>query len=206
MKPLVIGIAGGTGSGKTTLTNRIKHDFAEDVAILYLDNYYRAHDDIPIEERETINYDHPDALEIDLLVSHLRSLLEGKSIEMPVYDYSVHNRHIDPKRIIVIEGILVLQNEALRSLLDIAIYVDTDADERVLRRVIRDVKERGRDVEGIARQYLSTVKPMHYLYVEPTRTTADIVVNSGKNKVAYDIIATKIAAYLKAWDEESRQP
>ncbi|MGX8728946.1 MAG: uridine kinase, partial [Lachnospiraceae bacterium] len=145
MKPLVIGIAGGTGSGKTTLTNRIKHDFAEDVAILYLDNYYRAHDDIPVEERETINYDHPDALETDLLVSHLRSLLEGQSIEMPVYDYSVHNRtkdvcHIDPKRIIVIEGILVLQNEALRSLLDIAIYVDTDADERVLRRVIRDVK------------------------------------------------------------------
>ena len=201
MKPLVIGIAGGTGSGKTTLTKRICHDFAEDVAILYLDNYYRSNDNLSFAERETINYDHPDALETDLLVSHVKQLLEGKPIEMPVYDYNIHNRtkdvrHVEPNHIIVIEGILVLQNKELRSLMDIAIYVDTDADERVLRRVIRDVKERGRDVEGIARQYLSTVKPMHYLYVEPTRSTADIVVNSGKNEVAYDMIATKISAYL----------
>ena len=208
MKPLVIGIAGGTGSGKTTLTNRIKHDFADDVAILYLDNYYRAHDNLSFEERETINYDHPDALEIDLLVRHVKKLLAGKSIAMPVYDYSIHNRtkdvrHVDPKRILVVEGILVLQNDELRKLLDIGIYVDTDADERVLRRVIRDVKERGRDVEGIARQYLSTVKPMHYLYVEPTRALADIVVNSGRNEVAYDIIATKIATYLRSCEEET---
>ena len=173
------------------------------MAILYLYNYYRPHDDLSFEERETINYDHPDALEIDLLIRHVKKLLEGKPIAMPVYDYTVHNRtkdvrHIEPKKIIVIEGILVLHNEELRKLIDIGIFVDTDADERVLRRVIRDVKERGRDVDGIARQYLSTVKPMHYLYVEPTKSKADIVFNIGKNEVAYDMIATKIKAFLKA--------
>ena len=183
MKCTVIGIAGGTGSGKSTFTARIKAAFPDKVAVLYHDNYYKAHDNIPFEERKTINYDHPNSLETDLLIEHVKSLKNDKSVDAPTYDFTRHTRaeatlHIEPKPIIIIEGILTLQNVELVNLMDIKIFVEADADERILRRAIRDVKERGRDLEGVAEQYLQTVKPMHYLYVEPTKNVADIVINS----------------------------
>ena len=195
---IFIGIAGGTGSGKSTFTNRLKEAFGDRISVVYYDNYYRRRDDLPFEERKKINYDHPDAFETQMLIDHIHALKEGRAVECPVYDYTVHNRSdktviIQPAEVILVEGIMVLQNKALRDLLDIKVYVEADADERILRRVIRDVKERGRDVEGIAKQYLTTVKPMHYLYVEPTRALADIVINSGLNDVAFDLIKNKIA-------------
>ncbi len=202
MACLMIGVAGGTGSGKSTFTNRVKAEFGDKVSVIYYDNYYRAHDDLPFEERKLINYDHPDAFETDLFIKQLRELKEGKAIDCPVYDYTVHNRsketvRIEPAKVIIVEGIMVLQNPDLRDLLDIKIYVEADADERILRRVIRDVKERGRDVEGIAAQYLATVKPMHYIYVEPTKYMADIVMNSGMNDVVFDVIKVKIQSFLE---------
>lgn len=201
MKCTIIGITGGTGSGKSTFTNRLKKAFPDDVTVIYHDNYYRCQDDIPFEERKKVNYDHPDSLETDLLVEHLKQLKEGKTIQCPTYDYSLHNRkketvEIHPNRIILLEGILALQNEELRNMFDIKIFVEADADERILRRVVRDVKERGRDLEGIIKQYLTTVKPMHYLYVEPTKALADIVINSGQNEVAFDLVKTKIDQLL----------
>lgn len=202
MDTVIIGIAGGTGSGKSTFTNRLRDAFQDDVAVLYYDNYYRVQDDIPFEERKKVNYDHPDAFETELLLEQLKELKEGRAIECPVYDFSLHNRsdevvRVEPKRVILLEGILVLADERLRELLDIKVYVEADADERILRRVIRDVKERGRDIEGVAEQYLTTVKPMHYLYVEPTRAMADIVINSGKNPVAFEIVKNNIEKIIK---------
>lgn len=201
MNSIVIGVAGGTGSGKSTFTNRIKEKFGDQIAVVYHDNYYRSRDGIPFEERKKINYDHPDALETDLLVRHIKMLKAGQTVDCPVYDYSQHNRsketiRIEPRKVILIEGILVLQDEALRNLLDIKVYVEADADERIMRRAIRDMKERGRDLEGIFEQYVTTVKPMHYLYVEPTKALADIVINSGMNDVAFDMMKTKINELL----------
>ncbi|MCD8223169.1 MAG: uridine kinase [Clostridiales bacterium] len=203
MKTVIIGIAGGTGSGKSTFTNRLREAFPDDVAVLYHDNYYRAQDDISFEERKRVNYDHPDAFETELLLKQLLELKEGRSIECPVYDYTLHTRSaqvtvVEPRKVILLEGILVLADENLRNLLDIKIYVEADADERILRRVIRDVKERGRDIEGVAEQYLTTVKPMHYLYVEPTRALADIVINSGKNRVAFELVKNQIREILES--------
>lgn len=202
MDCIIIGIAGGTGSGKSTFTNRLRDRFGDNITVIYHDNYYKRYDDIPFEERKKLNYDHPDALETDLLIEHIKRLRNGESIECPVYDYTVHNRsdktvRIDPRKIILIEGILLLADPRLRSLLDIKIYVEADADERILRRILRDVKERGRDIDNIVEQYLTTVKPMHYLYVEPTRATADIVINSGMNDVAFDIVQSKIRLMLE---------
>ena len=202
MDCIIIGIAGGTGSGKSTFTNRLRDRFGDNITVIYHDNYYKRHDDIPFEERKKLNYDHPDALETDLLIEHIKRLRNGESIECPVYDYTVHNRsdktvRIDPRKIILIEGILLLADPRLRSLLDIKTYVEADADERILRRILRDVKERGRDIDNIVEQYLTTVKPMHYLYVEPTRATADIVINSGMNDVAFDIVQSKIRLMLE---------
>ena len=202
-----IGIAGGTGSGKSTFTNRIKKQFGDDVTVIYHDNYYRRRDDIPFEERKKINYDHPDALETDMLIEHIKQLKSGKSVVCPVYDFSVHNRSdktvvIKPSKVILVEGILVLQNPELCDLLDIKIFVEADADERILRRVLRDVEERGRDLRGIIDQYLTTVKPMHYRFVEPSKAKADIVINSGLNDVAYDIVSTKIQAYLEGKNDD----
>ena len=190
MECTVIGIAGGTGSGKSTFTNRLKDAFGDDISVIYYDNYYLAQDDIPFEERKKVNYDSPDSLETDLMISHIKSLIAGQAVECPTYDYTVHNRaketvKIEPRRVLIIEGILALENEELRDLMDIKVFVEADADERILRRVVRDVKERGRDVEDIARQYLETVKPMHYIYVEPTKYLADLVINSGMNDVAF---------------------
>ncbi len=203
---IMIGIAGGSGSGKSTFTNRLKERFEDQVAVIYHDNYYKSNDGVPFEIRRTENYDHPNAFETDLLIRHLKALRRGESIECPSYDYSEHNRTektiaVVPARIIIVEGILVLENPELRSLFDIKIYVEADADERIIRRIIRDVKERGRQVEDISEQYLTTVKPMHYLYVEPTRAMADIVINSGMNDVAFDLMETKIRSLLR---EESK--
>lgn len=201
MDTIIIGVAGGTGSGKSTFTNRLKAFFGDRITVIYHDNYYRRHDDIPFEERKLINYDHPDALETDLLVRHLQELKEGRSIECPIYDFARHNRsnqvaEIKPSRVIIVEGILILQDARLRDLFDIKIYVDADADERILRRALRDMKERGRDLDNIIEQYLTTVKPMHYMYVAPTRYLADIVINSGFNDVAFDIVKNKIQNIL----------
>ena len=202
MDCIMIGIAGGTGSGKSTFTNRIKDRFGDNVTIIYHDNYYRRRDDMTYEERTKVNYDHPSALETDLLIEHLKMLKEGKSIECPIYDFTQHNRSnktytIHPSRIFLIEGILIFSDERLRDLFDIKIFVEADADERILRRIVRDVKERGRDIENIMEQYLTTVKPMHSLYVEPTKTTADIILNSGMNDVAFEIVSAKIADLLE---------
>ena len=201
MGSIVIGVAGGSGSGKSTFTNRIKEYFGDDVVVLYHDNYYRRQDGVPFEQRVTVNYDHPDSLETELLVEHLKQLKAGKSVECPVYDYTKHNRsneviRIDPKPVILVEGILLLADPRVRDLLDIKVYVEADADERILRRISRDVEERGRDLNGIIKQYLTTVKPMHYLYVEPTRSKADIVINSGKNDIAFDLFVSKIKLLL----------
>lgn len=202
MKTILIGIAGGTGSGKSTFTNRLKDRFGDDIDVIYHDNYYRRQDDVPMEVRQKRNYDHPDALETDLLVEHLKQLKAGHAVDGPVYDYTMHNRsektmHIEPRRIIIVEGILLLADRRLRDMFDIKIYVEADADERILRRIVRDVEERGRSLENIVEQYLTTVKPMHYLYVEPTRAKADFVINSGLNDVAFDIMATKIQKLLE---------
>ena len=202
MDCIMIGIAGGTGSGKSTFTNRLKEYFGDDVTVIYHDNYYRQRDDMTYEERTKVNYDHPSALETELLVEHLKKLKEGESIECPIYDFTQHNRSnksytIHPSKVFLIEGILILSDEQLRDLFDIKVFVEADADERILRRVVRDVQERGRDINNIMEQYLTTVKPMHALYVEPTKTTADLIINSGMNDVAFDVMRTKIETLLK---------
>lgn len=199
---IIIGIAGGSGSGKSTFTNRLRDLYGDKVTTIYHDNYYRRNDHLSMEERRKINYDHPESLETDMLIEHLKMLKQGQTVYGPLYDYTMHNRReetveIKPNRIILLEGIMVLQDPRLRELLDIKIYVEADADERILRRLTRDVKERGRDLDGVISQYLNSVKPMHYIYVEPTRAMADIVINSGKNEVAFDLVKTKIDCLLK---------
>ena len=199
---LVIGIAGGTGSGKTTLMKNIIGRFGDVVTVLSHDNYYRRHDELTYEERCKINYDEPAALETDLMAYHLDLLRKGESIECPVYDFSQHNRSdetitIEPKSVIIVEGILIFENEPLRNLMDIKIFVDTDADVRLCRRIKRDVNKRGRTLESVLTQYQETVKPMHDKYVEPSKKFADIVVpEGGKNLVALDMIMGRIARHL----------
>ena len=205
MNCIIIAIDAGTRSGKSNFTRSQKEEFQKDVAVIYHDNYYRRQDEVPFEDRKKVNYDHPDSLETQLLLEHLRMLKDGSSIECPVYDYSQHNRSdqilkIEPRKIIIVEGILLLADKRIRDLLDIKIYVEADADERILRRIVRDVKERGRDIDNIVEQYLTTVKPMHYLYVEPTRALADIVINSGMNNVAFDIVRARIRMMLEEDD------
>ena len=174
-----------------TLTERLRDHFGiDEVSVINHDSYYKRHDELPYEERCKLNYDHPDAFETELLLEHLNKLKNWEAIDCPTYNYANHNRakatiHIEPRPVILLEGILVLYDEALRNLLDIRIFVDADADERILRRILRDTKERGRDIENIIDQYLTTVKPMHALFVEPTRAYADVVTNSGRNEVAF---------------------
>jgi uridine kinase len=201
MNCVIIGIAGGTGSGKSTFTNRLKEAFCDNIAVLYHDNYYKRQDGVPFEERKKMNYDHPEAFETELLLKQLAALRNGESVECPTYDYSKHNRSdnfvkVAPKKVILVEGILVFVDERLRNMFDIKIFVEADADERILRRVIRDVKDRGRDIEGVVEQYLTTVKPMHYLYVEPTKPLADVIINSGMNEVAFQLVKTNIEKIL----------
>ena len=199
---LVIGIAGGTGSGKTTLMNNLISRFQGDVTVLSHDNYYKRHDDLTYEERTKLNYDEPDALETDLMAKHLDILRSGRSIDCPVYDFSAHNRsdktiRIDPKPVIIVEGILIFENQALRDLMDIRIFVDTDADVRLCRRIKRDVEKRGRSLDSVLTQYQDTVKPMHERYVEPSKKFANLVVpEGGKNLVALDMIVGRIQRHL----------
>ena len=206
-KILVIGIAGGTGSGKTTLMKNLIARFADDVTVLSHDNYYRRHDDLPYEERCKLNYDEPAALETDLMARHLDALRHGQAIRCPVYDFSVHNRSdetvlIAPQRVIIVEGILIFENKELRDLMDIKIFVDTDADVRLCRRIKRDVNKRGRTLESVLQQYQQTVKPMHEKYVEPSKRFADIVVpEGGKNTVALDMIMLTIQRHLEGLEE-----
>ena len=202
-KFLVIGIAGGTGSGKTTLMKNIINRFGDVVTVLSHDNYYRRHDELTYEERCKINYDEPAALETDLMARHLDLLRQGKTIECPVYDFTQHNRSNDtitivPKSVIIVEGILIFENKPLRDLMDIKIFVDTDADVRLCRRIKRDVNKRGRTLESVLTQYQNTVKPMHEKYVEPSKKYADIVVpEGGKNAVALDMIMGRIERHIK---------
>ncbi len=200
---LVIGIAGGTGSGKTTLMKNLIAEFADNVTVLSHDNYYKRHDELTYEERCQLNYDEPAALETDLMAYHLDLLRQGQAIDCPVYDFTVHNRsdetvRIVPKNVIIVEGILIFENEALRDLMDIRIFVDTDADVRLCRRIKRDVNKRGRSLESVLTQYQQTVKPMHERYVEPSKKFAHMVVpEGGKNWVALDLIRGRIQRHLK---------
>lgn len=198
---LVIGVAGGSGSGKSTFAKRVRDYFADEAVLISCDNYYLAHDDIPIEKRAKLNYDIPEAFEFDLMIKQMAELKSGKSVECPVYDFTVHTRSgetikIDPKPVVIIDGILALYEEKLRDVMDVKVFVETDADERILRRVRHDVGERGRSVESIIEQYLTTVKPMHYRYIEPTKQYADIIINGGFNDVAFDLFKTKIENFL----------
>ena len=201
-KILVIGIAGGSGSGKTTLMKRLVEQFGDDVTVVSHDNYYRRHDELTYEERSQINYDEPAALETDLMAYHLDCLRQGQAIDCPVYDYAAHNRsdetiRIEPRKVIIVEGIMIFENEALRNLMDIRIFVDTDADVRLCRRIKRDVNKRGRTLESVLTQYQQTVKPMHEKYVEPSKKHANLVVpEGGKNYVALDMIVDRIRRHL----------
>ena len=198
----VIGIAGGSGSGKSTFAARLREQFPDSIALISCDNYYRAHDDIPLEERRLLNYDAPEALEFDLMVSHLRALKRGEAVDCPVYDFALHNRsdkilRIDPKPVIIVDGILILSDPALRETFDLRIYVEADADERILRRARRDMEVRGRHIDGIMAQYLTTVKPMHEQYVEPSKKHADLILNGGMNPVALEIVAGRVREFLE---------
>ena len=200
---LVIGIAGGTGSGKTTLMSNLIKEFSEDVTILSHDNYYKRHDELAYEQRCLLNYDEPAALETDLMAEHLQQLRQGSAIDCPVYDFPQHNRsndtiHLVPKKVIIVAGILIFENKELRDLMDIRIFVDTDSDVRLCRRILRDVRERGRTLESVVTQYLDTVKPMHEMYVEPSKKYANIIVpEGGKNLVALDMITGRIRRHLE---------
>lgn len=200
---LMIGIAGGTGSGKTTVANAIVDSLgSQNVALISQDAYYRDHADVPLAERQKFNYDHPDAFDNELLLAHLAELRQGRPIDLPMYDFALHARktetiHVPYKPVVVIEGIHVLVDEPLRSVLDIKVFVDTDPDVRVLRRVVRDIQDRGRSVESIYTQYLATVKPMHDAFIEPSKRYADLIIpEGGQNKIAIDLLTTRIRQFL----------
>lgn len=202
MAILTIGIAGGTGSGKTTITKRIMERFGEDVSVIYHDNYYKAHDDMTYEERSLLNYDHPDAFETERMIRDLQALKRGETVHCPVYDYTVHNRSketilIKPAKVIIVEGILILADRHLCNEMDIRVFVDTDADVRILRRIIRDVNKRERTLQSVIDQYLTTVKPMHEAFVEPSKKNAHIIIpEGGQNQVALDMVMERIKAHL----------
>jgi uridine kinase len=207
VRPVIIGIAGGTGSGKTTVATIVKSRFEEEnVIIIHHDSYYRDRGGISPEEREKANYDHPSAFENTLLARHLKQLMGRRPIEMPVYDYSSHTRlsetrTVRPAQIILLEGILVLEDELLRSLMDIKIYIDADSDERFIRRLLRDMKERKRTADSVIEQYIRTVRPMHLQFVEPSKRYADIIIpEGGHNAVAIDLLVTKISDILRNSD------
>lgn len=200
---LVIGIAGGSGSGKTTLTNQIAAQLKESVTVIKHDDYYKAHDEMTYEERCRLNYDHPNAFDTELMIEHLKLLRQGRSVECPVYDYTVHNRSkdtviINPGQVIIVEGILIFENKALCELMDIRIFVDTDADLRIIRRIQRDVMERARSLDSVISQYLHTGKPMHEQFVEPSKKNANIIVpEGGYNQVAMEMIRNHILNHLE---------
>ena len=203
MDMITIGIAGGTGSGKTTITKRIMKEFGGNVSVLYHDNYYKRHDELSYAERTKLNYDHPNAFDTDLLVQHLEALRRGETIQCPVYDYTVHDRSdktitVKPAKVVVVEGILIFADPELCKRMDVKIFVDTDADVRILRRIVRDTRDRGRDLESIVSQYLATVKPMHEMFVEPSKRNADIIIpTGGHNRVATDFVMERIRAHIE---------
>lgn len=204
MGTMIIGIAGGTGSGKTTLTKRLRDTFGGDVSVVYHDNYYKRHVGLTYEERSALNYDHPNAFDTALLVEDLKRLSAGEIIHCPVYDYTIHNRsektvEVRPTKVVIVEGILIFADQALRDLMDVKIFVDTDADVRILRRIRRDVKERGRSLDSVIDQYLTTVKPMHEEFVQPSRQYADLVVLAGgHNLVALDMITQRVRSHIES--------
>jgi uridine kinase len=199
---IVIGIAGGTCSGKSTLIGRLKEEFGEAITMISHDYYYKAHDEMPFEERCKLNYDHPDSFETDLMLQHIEMLKNWQSVDVPIYDYTIHNRSkktmtIKPSKVIVIEGILIFENKELRNMCDIKVFVDADADVRIIRRILRDAEERGRSLESVITQYTTTVKPMHEQFVEPSKKYADIIVpQGGHNNVAFQMLTHRIRALL----------
>ncbi len=203
-RPLIIAITGGTGSGKSTVSKEIfKSIHEKKIAVIQQDSYYKDQSHLTYEERVRTNYDHPFAFDNDLLIEHLKNLLANKSIEKPIYDFENHNRkketiRVDSKDIIIIEGILILSEKKIRDLLDIKIFVDTDSDVRVIRRILRDIKQRGRTLDSVINQYMETVRPSHLQFIEPSKRYADIIIpEGGYNKVAIDILVTKIKSILK---------
>ncbi|MCI8347885.1 MAG: uridine kinase [Firmicutes bacterium] len=199
---IVIGIAGGTGSGKSTMIRKIKQKFSDEITILSHDFYYKRHDDITFEDRKKLNYDHPDAFDTDLMIEHIKQLKKWKSIRRPVYDFTIHNRIdktvlVRPSKVVVVEGILIFENRELTDLFDIKVFIDTDADVRIIRRILRDVRERGRTLESVINQYLTTVKMMHEQFVEPSKKYADIIVpEGGYNVVALEMLNERINALI----------
>jgi len=203
MQPVIIGVAGGSGSGKTTVVEEIIRDLgSEGVAFIQHDSYYCDRSDLPLAERANLNYDHPDALETTLLVEHLTQLRAGQRVEVPVYDFTQHARTthtvaVEPRRVIIVEGILILADRALREMMDIRVFVDTDPDLRILRRIHRDLSERGRSLESVVQQYLGTVRPMHLEFVEPSKRYSHIIIpEGGHNRVAVDMLLTKIRSIV----------
>ncbi|MDY4633954.1 MAG: uridine kinase [Candidatus Limivicinus sp.] len=200
---MVVGIAGGTGSGKTTITKKLMQRFGGDVSVIYHDNYYKAHHNMSYEERSRLNYDHPDSFDTDLLIQAVKDLKAGRSVTCPVYDYTIHDRSdkvivVRPAKVIIVEGILIFQSRELCQQMDIKIYVDTDADVRILRRIVRDVRDRGRSLDSVVNQYLSTVKPMHEQFVEPSKRNADIIIpEGGHNQVAMEMVMERVRAHIE---------
>ena len=200
---MVVGIAGGTGSGKTTITKKLMQRFGGDVSVIYHDNYYKAHHNMSYEERSKLNYDHPDSFDTDLLIQAVKDLKAGRSVTCPVYDYTIHDRSdkvivVRPAKVIIVEGILIFQSRELCQQMDIKIYVDTDADVRILRRIVRDVRDRGRSLDSVVNQYLSTVKPMHEQFVEPSKRNADIIIpEGGHNQVAMEMVMERVRAHIE---------
>ena len=204
-RPVVIGIAGGSGSGKTSVTNAIYEVYKEHaVIVIEQDYYYKNQSHLEMEERLKTNYDHPLAFDTDLLIEHIHQLLNRQAIEKPIYDYALHTRAkdsiiVEPQDVIILEGILVLEDERLRKLMDIKLFVDTDSDLRIIRRILRDINERGRSIESVVEQYLSVVRPMHNQFIEPTKRYADIIIpEGGQNQVAIDLMVTKIKTILES--------
>ena len=204
---IVIGIAGGTCSGKSTLIKKIKEEFGDAITMLSHDFYYKAHNDVPFEERKKLNYDHPDSFDTDQMIGHIKHLINVESIERPVYDFTIHNRidetvTVNPSKVIVVEGILIFENKELRDMCDIKVFIDTDADVRIIRRIVRDVSERGRTLESVVTQYLTTVKLMHEQFVEPSKKYVDLIIpEGGYNKVALEMLNERIYALLKGSDQ-----
>lgn len=205
---IVIGIAGGSGSGKTTIVRNLCRQFGENVSVLYQDSYYKAHDELTLDQRKGLNYDHPDAFDTPLLVQDIERLRRGEGVYCPVYDFSDYNRTnrtvwIPPAPVVLIEGLLVLQDPDICRQLDIRVFVDTDADVRILRRIRRDVKERGRSLDSVINQYLRTAKPMHERYVEPSRRNADLIIpEGGHNQVALDMLINRIQTYISGGEHD----
>lgn len=193
-KICVVGVAGGSASGKTTIVNKIREYFGSDIVVISHDSYYKAHNEMPFSERCKLNYDHPESFESSKMAEDVRQLMDGNSIEMPIYDYTIHNRSDDtvliaPKNVIILEGILILENKELRDLMDVKVYVDTDADERLMRRIKRDMKERARSIDSILEQYSETVKPMHEEFVEPSKKYADVIIpRGGENQAGINML------------------